>query len=468
MQPKDSKKIKATNQNSNQISNNKKIENKIIINKVISKTKSSKLSPDSNTHSQKTTEQKINSNIHSKIKNINYEKKNKKMTSNYQTKTSYERRGSKYGPLSKQKISHKITTADKKTHKNSKKNSCIFESKKNPFVKQKTNDDIAEKKKKIEFYKNYANIINSKQQNNVNNENITGIGTRKLLEFLVTLSPIDTSKCDELITKNISKIIEIENKIKDIIQGTQDEIKNIKDKYESENKGKNTDNSGYNKIHLEKNIEIIGKESKMRKSIYKLLFSFIMQLLEQINKLSYNIANKELNNIPNNDNLFMNNNNPSIISNNSLFISDIQDDFCERLFNITKSFISSDIDLSEINGKNNGDIKNNAENFGKILDDNLFKDEEEIIDYNRFDSGEILKSKKNGMIHPNEILDKVQNNEKKDKKIIHYYSNSLKVNSNLEKLEKKKNKDEENIKDEQFDNIDNIDNFNKGKNCIIY
>ena len=72
------------------------------------------------------------------------------------------------------------------------------------------------------------------------------------------------------------------------------------------------------------------------------------------------------------------------------------------------------------------------------------------------------------MIHPNEILDKVQNNEKKDKKIIHYYSNSLKVNSNLEKLEKKKNKDEENIKDEQFDNIDNIDNFNKGKNCIIY
>ena len=481
MQPKDSKKLKLNIPNSNQGTNNKKLESKVLINKIISKTKSSKIPSDSNNHNQKGLESKLFSGNYIKNnRNANNEKKNKNAMSNYQAKTNYERRGSKFEPKTRQKITNKLNEGEKKLKKNkgiTKKNSCTFEGKKNnPFTK--ANNDITDKKKKIEFYKNYASIINSKQLNNINNESITGIGTKKLLEFLVTLSPIGTSKCHELITKNINKIIELENKIKDIIKKTQDDIKNIKEKGnkdDKENESNNDNTINFNKIYnennknnLEENIQIIGKESNMRKSIYRLLFSFIMQLLEQINRLSYNIANQELRELNNNnDNLFMINNNPSITSNNSLFMSEIQDDFCERLINITKSFISSDIDLSEINGKNKNieDIKNNFSTFGQILDDNLFNDEDDqIIEYNGNDPENILKNKnkKNFMIHPNEILDKIQIDEKKGKKIIHHYSNSLKVNSNLEKLERKKNKEEDDINDKQMDNI------GKGKNCNIF
>ena len=199
----------------------------------------------------------------------------------------------------------------------------------------------------------------------------------------------------------------------------------------------------------------------MRKDIYKLLFNYISEVLEQINKLSYNIANqelKELNNLSNKEELFLMNNNGSIESNNSLFVSEIQEELCGRLINITKSFINSDIDLSEINFKNNDDINFNYQ--GKKYDDNLFIDDDDFEDYKN-----LLKNKSKKTIHPNEILDKAKNNDKKDQKVIHHHSNHLKVNSNLEKLEEKVNNDEDIINIEQFGNIKNIMQRN---NCFIF
>ena len=155
----------------------------------------------------------------------------------------------------------------------------------------------------------------------------------------------------------------------------------------------------------------------MRKDIYKLFFNFITDLLEQINKLSNNIAGQEINDLNLRDNTFSSNdlfaNNNSENSNNSLFASNIEEEFCERLINITKSFISSDIDLI--------DLKSNFE-LDEIKKNDLFINEEDKdYDYKN-------KNKKIFMIHPNEILDKIQKEEKKDKKVIHHYSNSLKVN----------------------------------------
>ena len=218
-----------------------------------------------------------------------------------------------------------------------------------------------------------------------------------------------------------------------------------------------------NKISLEQNIEIINKESKMRKDIYTLLFSFITELLEQINKLSNNIAETdlaELNNISNNDNPFLinDNNNGSITTNNSLFASEIQEEFCGRLMDITKSFMNNDFDISQINYNNNDDI-----NFGKNFDDNLFYDDDE--DFKEYNNLLKNKSKKSVMMHPNEILNKIKNDDKKNKKLIHHYSNSLKVNSKLEKLEEKINNDEDNIKIEQFGNLRNMMQKN---NCSIF
>ena len=236
---------------------------------------------------------------------------------------------------------------------------------------------------------------------------------------------------------------------------TQEEVEEI---YNKENKNKN--NLSENRISIEQNIEIINKESKMRKDVYIILFNFITQLLEQINKLSNNIAENELtelNNVSNNDNIFLinNKNNCSITSNNSLFASEIQDEFCGQLMNLTQSFMNNDFDISRINF--NGDIK-----FGKNLDDNLFNDDDDFKEYNALLKN---KSKKTGMMHPNEILNKIKNDDKKNKKVIHHYSNSLRVNSNLEKLEEKINNDEDNINIEQFENLRNMMQQN---NCSIF
>ena len=441
MQPKDSKKLKAVDsQGSNILSKSKRLENNVQIKKLLTKTKSVKSPLDNNIKNQEIRINKLTKNINTENKTNTKERTQKRKIINaFQTDSNDNKSTNKVDSSTKSKIYNKLNTGKKKQRKNTaipEKNKNKLELKKTPFVRSKT-IYINSKKRK--------NIHNEK---NKNEEIMTGFGTKKLFELLSSLSPIDSNKYGKLLNKNISKIIELENKIKKIIIQTQEEIEEISNK-----DNKNKENEVEKRITLDNNIEIINKESKMRKDIYIILFHFIKELLEQINKLSYNIANQELselNDLQNNDNIFLinNNNNSSITSNNSLFASEIQDDFYGRLINITRSFINSDFDISAINFNNN--------------EDNLFNDDEDYNDYNYLLKN---KSKKKIMMHPNEILNKIQNDDKKDKKVIHHYSNSLKVNSNLEKLEEKINNDEDNINSEQFGNLRNMI---QKYNCFIF
>ena len=342
MLPKDSKKNKASIcKVSSFPSKNKKLDNNKEFNKHLNKNKNSKVSLDNNIKNNNNKNINLDEIINTKEKD-----KKKKNFTKYNAKSNNEKYITKVDSLTKQKTPNKLIS-EKKIETNqliTKKNHYAIENRKSPFTRSKTHY-INDKKTKI--------INNDKKTKEKNDK-----GTTKLIEFLTALSPIDTSKCSKLINKNLNKILELENQVKSIIKNTQEEIKAVK-----ENEKKNMSNNEVNKIRLEHNIKIIDKESTMRKEIYKLLFNFITDLLEQINKLSYSIANKEiieLNNQPKDKNQLLTNNNNSIDSNNSLFISEIQEEFCGRLINITKSFINSDIDLSE--------IKNNYQNIGKNFD----------------------------------------------------------------------------------------------------
>ena len=460
MQAKDSKKNKLLNsQNITSASNNKHLEEKILINKLIPKSKTSKIITTNNSNSyilnKKNQESKMNNNTLIKLakynSNIEKEKKHKSVfiPNNNQEKINSEKKINKIGTstTTKQKTPNKVNNNLEKQSKKKmvKKNSAFNEPKKNPFLKSKTlhegniNND---KKKKID---NNKTKNDKKEKINKNSENDDGFNTQKLLEFLISLSPIDTSKCDELISNNMNKIIELENRIGEISKMTQLDIIKIT----------SDENNKENKITTKQNIEIINKESNMRKDIYKLFFNFIKELLEQINKLSNNIANHELNDFnfvdnSSNDNLFINNN-TSDISNNSLFASNIEEEFCERLINITRSFVS-DFDLN--------DLKSNFDNEDKLL----IEKENNKIDNNEFNFFENNKNKIIN-IHPNEILDRINAEDKRDKKVIHHYSNSLKVNSNLEKLEGKINNDDDNMKSNTSGTTGNLE---KLKNCSIF
>ena len=489
MQNKEQKKTKNNNnQNINSSSNNKNLEEYFLINKLIQRNKNSKSITNNNSNSNilraNTLEPKVNANTNSQNKsiknntltdndkqNITYKDKEKKTKSiflppSFHDKIGSEKKATKTGGAAKKKTPIKLEVPDKKNkNKLSKRISGINDQKKNPFLKSKYSNEINDKKKKNDG--NNKNK-NNKKETNKKDKIENGLNTQKLLEFLISLSPIDTSKCDDLISNNMNKIIELENKIKEISKITDNEIKKI-----------TNDENNKNKITTKQNIEIINKESKMRKEIYILFFNFIMGLLEQINKLSNHIANQEINdlnikdnNSSSNDNLFINSNNGSDMSNNSLFVSNIEEEFCEKLINITKSFISSDIDLNDLRSNfdnpDNQSERINLSRWNKIENGDMVNGEDnKVIDFNDNDYDLFLKNhnKKMIMIHPNEILNKIQNEEKKNKKVIHHYSNSLKVNSNLEKLEGKINNDDDNI---NSDIIGNIGNLEKLKNCQIF
>jgi len=489
MQNKEQKKTKnINNQNINSSSNNKNLEEYFLINKLIQRNKNSKSITNNNSNSNilraNTLEPKVNPNTNSQNKsiknntltdndkqNITYKDKEKKTKSiflppSFHDKIGSEKKATKTGGAAKKKTPIKLEVPDKKNkNKLSKRISGINDQKKNPFLKSKYSNEINDKKKKNDG--NNKNK-NNKKETNKKDKIENGLNTQKLLEFLISLSPIDTSKCDDLISNNMNKIIELENKIKEISKITDNEIKKIAN-----------DENNKNKITTKQNIEIINKESKMRKEIYILFFNFIMGLLEQINKLSNHIANQEINdlnikdnNSSSNDNLFINSNNGSDMSNNSLFVSNIEEEFCEKLINITKSFISSDIDLNDLRSNfdnpDNQSERINLSRWNKIENGDMVNGEDnKVIDFNDNDYDLFLKNhnKKMIMIHPNEILNKIQNEEKKNKKVIHHYSNSLKVNSNLEKLEGKINNDDDNI---NSDIIGNIGNLEKLKNCQIF
>lgn len=490
MQNKEQKKIKnINNQNINSSSNNKNLEEYFLINKLVQKNKNSKSITNNNSNSnilrENTLESKINANTNNQNKSIknntltdndkqniickDKEKKTKSifLPPSFHDKIGSEKKATKTGGVAKKKTPIKLEVPDKKNkNKISKRISGINEQKKNPFIKSKNSNEINDKKKKNDNGNNKNK--NNKKETNKKDKIENGLNTQKLLEFLISLSPIDTSKCDDLISNNMNKIIELENKIKEISKITENEIKNI-----------TNDENNKNKITTKQNIEIINKESKMRKEIYILFFNFIMGLLEQINKLSNHIANQEINdlnmkdnNSSSNDNLFINSNNVSEMSNNSLFVSNIEEEFCEKLINITKSFISSDIDLNDLRSNfdnpDNQSERINLSRWNKIENGDMANgDDNKIIDFNDNDYNLFLENhnKKMIMIHPNEILNKIQNEEKKNKKVIHHYSNSLKVNSNLEKLEGKINNDDDNI---NSDIIGNIGNLEKLKNCQIF
>ena len=453
MQIKDSKKSKFINhQNNNSSSNNKYSEENYSINKLISKNKNTKIvivnNNNSNSNRGKTQEAKANIHQNKLAKNntnLEKEKKYKNIHIPLHTheKINNEKKSLKISTFTKQKTPNKLNIFEKsKKSKIEKKNISLKESKRKALLKSKTVYEVNNKRRKSEDI-NLKNKNEKKQKENKIEEKETGFNTKKLLEFLISLSPIDTSKCDDLISNNMNKIIDLENKISEITKITQYEIIKIT----------NNENNKDNKITTKQNLEIINIESKMRKDIYKLFFNFITDLLEQINKLSNNIAGQEINDLNLRDNTFSSNdlfaNNNSENSNNSLFVSNIEEEFCERLINITKSFISSDIDLNDL--KSNLDFDKN----------DLFNAEEnKAIDKN--------KNKKIFMIHPNEILDKIQKEEKTDKKVIHHYSNSLRVNSNLEKLEGKKNNDDNKMTKMNSGTIGTFGNLEKLKNCNIF
>ena len=509
MKDKDSKKNKNVNNEANNTANNKHGQDYFSTNILLPKNKNAK---SINNHSNsniiriKAQDSKsiINNNNQNKSKKSNTNFENDKQTTNGKEKENRKKNiyilpkmpdkigsGKKSPKIEskKQKIPIKLDNKkkDKIINKNSDINNC-----KNTFFKNKEKDNNKEKNKKMDNgCKSNNDIIyekkdddKKKEQISENEESINYFNTKRLLDFFISLTPIDTSKCEDLIYNNMNKVIELENKIAEIVKLTKfNKIKILNEENENINGKKKNKNI---KISINQNIQIINLESNMRKDIYKLFFEFIKQLLEQINFLSNNIANKNINNLNfidtySNNDLFLNN--ASNINNNSLFISNIEEEFCERLINITKSFVSSDIDLSDLNsnldsrnnifnysngGKINYDEKNNIlTNFENIPKLNDNEDNNKIIDYNNNDYNCIFRSNTNRkmfMIHPNEILDKIQNEDKKDRKVLHHYSNSLKVNSNLEKLEGKINNDGDNY------NIDTIRSLGieKIKNCVIF
>ena len=506
MQNKDSKKVKNTNnQNNNSNPNNKILEDYFLINKLIPKNKYSKMISNNNSNANilrvKTLEKSnINTNNQNKVNKSNTVLENIRQSANGKEKEKKNK--NIYMPLnidkigsdkktSKARVTKTKTPINLEVNKKSKitnKNTGINDAKKNPFFKNKDKDNINynDKRKKSDngYYNSKTEPLDDKKENNnkkdelfENEDKSNGIGTQKFLEFLVSLTPIDTSKCEELINNNMNKIIELENKISEIVKMTQNEIAKISN--DDINGKRNKDN----KISTEQNIEIINIESSMRKKIYITFFYFITQLLGQINQLSNNIANQDINNLnimdisSSNNDLFINNTN---MGNNSLFVSNIEEEFCEKLFNITKSFVSSDIDLADLNSNYNGNIVNFS-NGGKIVnipeekdfnleDDNFSNDNDDdnkIINYNNNEYNVVSKSKSKKLfkVHPNEILDKIHNEDKKDRKVLHHYSNSLKVNSNLEKLEGKINNDDDNL---NSDTIESLGNLEKFKNCNIF
>ena len=472
MQSKDKKAKNINNQVNTSSSNNKYLEENILINKLIPKNKNSKTIPNNNSNSNilrtKTQEIKntssFNPNKLSKTNaNINTEKEKEKKSQNIHIQMSNHEKNDekKLTKIIKKKTPNKLNNIDKTKKPKIAKKTVIYESKKNQFLKSKTLHD--DKRKKSDTSNSYRSRNEKKEKINKNDMNNNGFNTQKLLEFLISLSPIDTSKCDDLISNNMNKIIDLEKQIADITKSTEIEIYKIANR--------NDDNN--NKITTKQNLEIINKESNMRKDIYKLFFNFITNLLEQINKLSNNIANQEINdlnlkdNSSSNDNLFINNNNNNVsdMSYNSLFVSNIEEEFCEKLINITKSFIGSDIDLLDLKSNfDNDEKKRKNDNVELFIDDDNKIIDNNSNDYNCLKS----KSKKIFMIHPNEILNKIQNEDKKSKKVIHHYSNSLKVNSNLEKLEGKINNDDDNNINMNIDKIGSIGNLEKLKNCNIF
>ena len=236
MQSKDKKTKYINNQVNTSSSNNKYLEENISINKLIPKNKNSKTIPNNNSNSNilrtKTQEIKntssFNPNKLSKTNaNINTEKEKEKKSQNIHIQMSNHEKNDekKLTKIIKKKTPNKLINIDKTKKPKIAKKTVIYESKKNQFLKSKTLHD--DKRKKSDTSNSYRSRNEKKEKINKNDMNNNGFNTQKLLEFLISLSPIDTSKCDDLISNNMNKIIDLEKQIADITKSTEIEIYKI-------------------------------------------------------------------------------------------------------------------------------------------------------------------------------------------------------------------------------------------------
>ena len=468
MEPKDSKRRKNIHNQSNSLSGiNKHIDNPISIHKLINRNKmprTIKTNFPSNTNSKNLDEKiVINSKnkINSNTKIINNIKQNDdgKKTKNCLTSKISEKKFPKLGDkFKKPKTPIKSTNFEKqKSKKITEKNS-----KKNPFFKE-NKIEISEKPKKR---KSENMLIKPKNKNNndikndennqklpLNEQKIVDFKTQKLLELLFTLSPIDIDKCDDLISYNMNKILELQQKMSEISKMAQYEILKVSC----------DDSKKNNQMKHKQEMQIINIESNMRKDTYILFFNFISDILNQINSLTNNLGKKETgdNNLvkESSDNRILNNS--SLISNSSFLVSNIEDEFCEKLIGITKSFISDfDIDLSEINLLNLNKINKQKQERGEY-EYNLNDDENKITDFDTENGIKDKEKDKETNVQTKQIFEKINVEPKVERKVLHHYSNSLRVNSNFEKLEAKNKIDEK----KNDNNQDKMKNFQK---CIIF
>ena len=352
--------------------------------------------------------------------------------------------------------------------------------------------------KKISKNKNSSNNTTKKTNstientNNKNHEktkimqednNLNDLLTQKLWELIISITPKENNnnKTSENLLKNIKlennikEIKKLDDEINDITQENEKKISKIKNinittkspKYENE-----TD------ININNNLEIIKMKSITRMEIYKKYFDFISKLLIQIDKLSNNIANNiddvyELKNIHNvndinktivqnmdikEENILFNN--LSFIS-KSLFESFLENNEKENILN-KKKYIENDSVTLDLNCN---EERNNSSEFKEFLDEKLLENTSKEENYNQIKTSNNAfsknKSNKFLFIHPNEILSRIHSEDKKLRRVLHHYSNSLKVNSNEDQMKGKNN-----INNRKSQN--NIQLYDNGNKCEVF
>ena len=216
---------------------------------------------------------------------------------------------------------------------------------------------------------------------------------------------------------------------------------------------------------LKRKIELIDEESNIRMNTYNKYFEFIFDILNQINKLSKNVdTNKEIQkkedkkietNIAQNfveeDNLSKNKKSQEnmipISDTSSFFVSSISDDFYKKLLDITRNILdSTTIQINDFyyeNMNNNGTNENNNIN----------------ISLNKYKTNNLLTT------HPNEILNKLKFEYKKENKKNKNNTNLFPSQNNSSEKTEKNDLNINNENNNIFNNI-NMDT-NSNKNCLI-
>ena len=356
------------------------------------------------------------------------------------------------------KISLKINSEKTNNKNKNKLDTCdllnYYILKKN-YTKLQSSTNNTTKKSILSFDSCLKNTNNKKFSMEILENDKNDFEAKKLVEFLISLAPeeITFNKNNE----NLLESIKFENNIKQI-KNLDININNII----------NDCNQKLKKLKKSENFKIINIESNMRINIYKNYFDFITKLLEQINRLSYNMAN----NI-NNGNKFeiKKFGDKNINAGNEDLFSFISDSFLDSFLEINNDNVNNSISnttLINTDSNNSFDLKDEiCENKEKK---NIIKNDIEISFDNK-DSKKNLKifktknlyseKKPQNTLHRKKISAKLNFEDKKCSKIYHQYSSSLKINSNKKKkIIKKLNFINENNKHLKLEEKEN--------NCKIY